>query len=101
MRQPIGRPPSGGLLDWPGESIDSGGLTRPDSRKRQQTQQYRGLMPTSISLAVIDGRVFLIDADNHVGVCGVPSFATHHAAEIFLNSEGFANDPATDEFIRS
>ena len=50
-------------------------------------------MPTSISLAVIDGRVFLIDADNHVGVCGVPSFATHHAAEIILNSEGFANDP--------
>jgi len=58
-------------------------------------------MPASISLAVIDGRVFLIDADNHVGVLGVPSFATHHAAEIFLNSEGFANDPATDEFIRS
>ena len=58
-------------------------------------------MPASIALAVIDGRVFLIDADNHVGVLGVPSFATHHAAEIFLNSEGFTNDPATDEFIRS
>jgi len=58
-------------------------------------------MPKSIALSVIDGRVHLIDADQHVGVLGVPTFPSHHAAEVFLNSEGFVDDPATDEFIRS